>query len=314
MGERGRAALEKRRNLEPVTLRGKRGSVRFVDPAAGSTSARSLVLRQRVVLVDHLAQAVGGDVGVDLGRGDVGVAQQGLDDAQIGAAFQQMGGEGVAQDVGADPGRVDAGVDRRLIQLLGETARRQMALGAGRGEQPRTVGPFFGFRARRGRPARPSPPRAPPCSAEPAAPCRPCRARSARPGRAAPPRPSAPAAPTPAGPRHRPAPPGPASAPRPRCRPCRRRPAAVDLFTATGSSAGGGPVWAHPAGARDRRPPAFAQGESIELPHRRAPPRRRRRRQAAHGQGGEPGLDRRLVRRDQPAFADPASASARSRA
>ena len=38
---------------------------------------------------DHLGQAVGGDVGVDLGGGDVSVAQQGLDDTQVGAALQQ---------------------------------------------------------------------------------------------------------------------------------------------------------------------------------------------------------------------------------
>lgn len=80
-----------------------------------------------MVLVDDLGQAVGGDVGVDLGRGDVGVAQQGLDDAQVGAALQQVGGEGVAQDMGADPGRVDAGRDRGLVQQLGEAAGRQVA-------------------------------------------------------------------------------------------------------------------------------------------------------------------------------------------
>jgi hypothetical protein len=61
-----------------------------------------------VVLLDDLGQAIGGDVGVDLGRGDIDMAQQGLDDAQVGAAFQQVGGEGVAQDVGADAGGVDA--------------------------------------------------------------------------------------------------------------------------------------------------------------------------------------------------------------
>ncbi len=59
--------------------------------------------------MDHLGQAVGGDVGVDLGGRDVSVAQQGLNHAQVGPAFQQVGGEGVAQDVGADARRVYPG-------------------------------------------------------------------------------------------------------------------------------------------------------------------------------------------------------------
>ena len=49
-------------------------------------------------------------MGVDLGGGDVGMAEQHLHRAQIGAAFEQMGGEGVAQDVRADPLGRDAGV------------------------------------------------------------------------------------------------------------------------------------------------------------------------------------------------------------
>ena len=60
--------------------------------------------------LDHLAQAVAGDVGVDLGGGDIGVAEQGLHHPQVGAALQQVGGEGVPQDVGADAGGIDAGV------------------------------------------------------------------------------------------------------------------------------------------------------------------------------------------------------------
>ena len=53
------------------------------------------------------------------------MAEQGLHDAQIGAAFQQVGGEGVAQDVGADLGRVEPGGDRGLVQKLRETPRGQ---------------------------------------------------------------------------------------------------------------------------------------------------------------------------------------------
>lgn len=43
-----------------------------------------------------------GDVGVDLGGGDVGVAEEGLDGAEVGAVHEEIGGEAVAKGVGAD--------------------------------------------------------------------------------------------------------------------------------------------------------------------------------------------------------------------
>ena len=49
-----------------------------------------------------LAEAVAVDVGVDLRGGDVGMAQEVLDDAEVGAAREQVRGEGVAQEVGVD--------------------------------------------------------------------------------------------------------------------------------------------------------------------------------------------------------------------
>ena len=91
-----------------------------------------------MIAKNHLGQAVLGDVGVDLGGGDVGVAEQGLDHAQIGPAFQQMGGEGMAQHMRADPGRIEAGDDRRLLQKLGEPAPGEAPRRATRWEQPRT--------------------------------------------------------------------------------------------------------------------------------------------------------------------------------
>jgi len=48
-----------------------------------------------IAVVDRL-QALAVDVGVMLGRSDIGMAQQFLDGAQIGAARQQMGGETVS--------------------------------------------------------------------------------------------------------------------------------------------------------------------------------------------------------------------------
>ena len=70
------------------------------------------------LLVDH--------VGVDLGGGDVGMTQH-LDTAQVGAAFQQVAGEGVAQHVRRNARRVDAGRKRRLLEQLREALARQMA-------------------------------------------------------------------------------------------------------------------------------------------------------------------------------------------
>eukprot|EP01031_Cornospumella_fuschlensis_P042994 gene42995-52546_t len=52
-----------------------------------------------MVPIDHLGQAVGRDVRIDLGRGDVGVAEQLLHRAQVLGGFQHVAGEGVAQHV-----------------------------------------------------------------------------------------------------------------------------------------------------------------------------------------------------------------------
>src|SRR5215470_6271961 len=56
-------------------------------------------LRPRVSVAVDLEQALGVDRGVDLGRRQRGVAQQLLDGAEIAAARQQVGGEGMPQRV-----------------------------------------------------------------------------------------------------------------------------------------------------------------------------------------------------------------------
>ena len=50
----------------------------------------------------NLAKAVTGDVGVDFGGADGGVAEEFLDDAQVGAVLEQVGGEAVPEHVGGD--------------------------------------------------------------------------------------------------------------------------------------------------------------------------------------------------------------------
>ncbi len=48
------------------------------------------------------AEAVLVDVGVDLGGGDVGMAEHFLDDSEVGAVVEEVGGEAVAELVGMD--------------------------------------------------------------------------------------------------------------------------------------------------------------------------------------------------------------------
>ena len=66
-------------------------------------------------LIVHLAQAFPSNVGVDFGGADAGVTKEFLDDAKIGAAFQEMGGKAVPQHVRChvtgDPGAHHAGLD-----------------------------------------------------------------------------------------------------------------------------------------------------------------------------------------------------------
>lgn len=77
-------------------------------------------------MVVDLAEAAAGDVGVDLGGGEAGVAEEFLDGAEVGAVFQQVGGEGVAEGVGADvvlgAGSEDVAVDDAADAAGGERA------------------------------------------------------------------------------------------------------------------------------------------------------------------------------------------------
>jgi hypothetical protein len=77
-----------------------------------------------VVPIVGLPHVVLADVGVDLRGRDVGVAEQGLDGAQVGAALEQVGGEAVAELVRRD-GAGDAGRDRVLAEFLEEALTRQ---------------------------------------------------------------------------------------------------------------------------------------------------------------------------------------------
>ena len=67
------------------------------------TMHRETEERTRVRFEIHLAQPIRRQVGVDLGRTDVGVPEHLLQRTQIAAAGEQMSGERVAQRVGAHP-------------------------------------------------------------------------------------------------------------------------------------------------------------------------------------------------------------------
>ena len=55
------------------------------------------------------------DMSINLGGGDISVAEEFLDDAEIGSILKEVGGEGVTQQVGIhvllDPGQLGAGFD-----------------------------------------------------------------------------------------------------------------------------------------------------------------------------------------------------------
>ena len=57
----------------------------------------------RMIFAVSLLQARAVYVRVDLSRGDVGVAQHGLDGTEIGAPFQEMRGERMAQGMRRHP-------------------------------------------------------------------------------------------------------------------------------------------------------------------------------------------------------------------
>src|SRR3954465_3300695 len=85
-------------------------------------------------------------MGVDLSGRDIAMAEQHLTRAEVGAPFEQVGGEGVAKDVRADPVGRDAGSGGKLPHELVEPYAAQM-LAAGRegvGPLARPLRPMLG--------------------------------------------------------------------------------------------------------------------------------------------------------------------------
>ena len=182
--------------------RGRQTALSAAEGAEVKASATSLFLRQRMQVAHQALQPLLDHMGVDLRGRDVGMAEQRLHDAQIGAVVQQMAGKGMAQHMRADQPRREAGGCRQFLQVAREMLPRQMAAFAERGKQPFRAGARFSSSPasalRSPRDNRPSP-AATPRSAAPAVPCRPCRAPRSCGHRAATPTAAAPPVPTPAG-------------------------------------------------------------------------------------------------------------------
>ena len=142
---------------------------------------------------------LGRDLGVELGRGDRDVAEELLDDPDVGPVGEHVGGAGVAQHVGADPvaqtrpsrrggarrRRPPGGAVGRPAAFKNTASASPRRRHAGRAQPPSAVGREPGVEGLAGVAAR----------AAPAAPWIPCRRagpgpprRPGRPGRARPPR------------------------------------------------------------------------------------------------------------------------------
>jgi hypothetical protein len=88
-------STKRRRRSQIVTIFGN-------DSLKGEIISYLLHSRARVEFFDHGLEAAFFDVGVDLRSRDVGVAEEFLNDAQVGATAEQMRGETVAHEVGID--------------------------------------------------------------------------------------------------------------------------------------------------------------------------------------------------------------------
>lgn len=69
-----------------------------------------------MVLFVRVDEAGGVDGGVDLSGGDAGVAQDFLDDAEVGPVGEEVRGEGVAEKVGFEVFAVEARAVAGLLQ------------------------------------------------------------------------------------------------------------------------------------------------------------------------------------------------------
>src|SRR5262245_50314845 len=87
------------------------------------------------MLFDQASQALLDDVSIDLRRRDVGMAEELLHGAQIGAPLQKVAGKGMAENVRRDARGFNPGGESECLQLLPEALAGEM-LASARGEEP----------------------------------------------------------------------------------------------------------------------------------------------------------------------------------
>src|SRR5208283_3072705 len=103
------------------------------DASAKPSGGR--LVRKRMQIAHHRAHPLVEHMSVNLRRRDIGVAEQFLHNAQIGAVLQQMAGEGMAQSMRMDVARGYSRRDRRRLKIAREGLTGQMAAVAVRGKQ-----------------------------------------------------------------------------------------------------------------------------------------------------------------------------------
>jgi methionine biosynthesis protein MetW len=118
--DRGGACLGRRRPARQVSH-----ALVVLEPVwrAGRVPAEAelgRLTRHRVQVPDHVLQPVVEHVGVDLRGRDIGMAEQLLDDPQVGPVLEQVARESVAQDVRADLVRAQSRCGGEHFQLAAE--------------------------------------------------------------------------------------------------------------------------------------------------------------------------------------------------
>src|SRR5262245_55932353 len=102
------------------------------------------------MLLDQASQALLDDVGIDLRRRDVGMAEELLHRAQIGATLQEVAGKGVAENVRRDARGFDPRGESERLQFLSKALAGEMLASARRKEPDRGAAPFSLIGADRG--------------------------------------------------------------------------------------------------------------------------------------------------------------------
>src|SRR4029450_9315786 len=87
-------------------------------------------LSERMMLLDEPPEPLLDDMGVDLRRRDVGVAEELLHRAKIGATLEEMAGKGMTEDVRRDARGLEARGGRKRLEVLGDALLHRAKIGA----------------------------------------------------------------------------------------------------------------------------------------------------------------------------------------